>query len=167
MGISVEQNGKTIYTVKKGQPTQIILGNDLQNDVYVCTGIIHSHPNYAINQIQATHITRNTFGAPFICQNQNVWYRNIYIPSSAGMIPITVALIKLQNENTLDMNFIMNSTDKINKGNLKDAKEWQMIVLPISPSNAKIMIEACPEEYFEMSENDLGSLTILRLQVRE
>jgi len=164
---SVEQNGKTIYTVKKGQPAQISLSNELLDGVYVCIGIFHSHPDYATNQIKADHINRNSFGAPFICQNQNVWYRNIRVPSSAGMIPTTVALIKLQNEKTLDVNFIMNSTDKINMGNLKDAKEWQMMVLPVSSGIAEVMISASTEEYFELSENDLGSLTLLRLQVRE
>jgi len=112
---TVEHDGKTIYTVKKGQPAQIDLSNNLLDDVYVCTGIFHSHPNYATNQISAIHITQNTFGAPFLCQNQNVWYRNIYIPSSAGLVPMTVALVKLQNEKALDVNFIMNSTDKESK----------------------------------------------------
>ena len=101
--------------MEKGQPAPINLSNELLDGVYVCAGLFHSHPNYATNQIKADHIVKNTFGAPFICQNQNVWYRNIYVPSSAGMIPTTVALIKLQNENTLDLSFIMNSTDKNSK----------------------------------------------------
>ena len=52
-------------------------------------------------------------------------------------------------------------------GNLKDAKEWQMMILPVSPAIANIMIDALPEEYFQIDQNDLGSLTLLRLQVRE
>ena len=111
----VEQNGKLIYTVKKGQPAQINLCDNLLNDVYVCTGIFHSHPNYATNQISAKHIAEKRSGAPFICHNQDVCYRNILVPSSAGPIPVTVALVKLENENALDVNFIMNSTDKESK----------------------------------------------------
>ena len=52
-------------------------------------------------------------------------------------------------------------------GNLKDAKEWQMMILPVSPVIANIMIDALPEEYFQIDQNDLGNLTLLRLQVRE
>ena len=94
----MEQNGKLIYTVKKGQPAQINLCDNLLNDVYVCTGIFHSHPNYATNQISAQHIAEKRSGAPFICHNQDVCYRNILVPSSAGPIPVTVALVKLEND---------------------------------------------------------------------
>ena len=51
-------------------------------------------------------------------------------------------------------------------GHLKDAKEWQMMVLPVSQEVANIMIDA-PDDYFQLSENDLWSLSLLRLQVRE
>ena len=44
------------------------------------------------------------------------------------MILTTVALAKLQKENTLDVNFIMNSTEKNIVGNPIDAKEWQLMI---------------------------------------
>ena len=102
--------------MKRDKPTQVILSDSLLDGVYVCVGLFHSHPSYARKQISASHLdTSEEFGAPFKCQNQNKWYRSITVPSSAGEIPMIVALVKLQQENTLELKFIMNSTDKKSK----------------------------------------------------
>ena len=102
--------------MKKGQSTQILLSDDLLDGIYVCAGLFHSHPSYANKKISASHIAKSQeLGAPFLCQNQNKWFTNIIIPSSAGEIPMTVVIVKLENEKTLDLEFIMNSTDKKSK----------------------------------------------------
>ena len=37
-------------------------------------------------------------------------------------------------------------------GHLKDAKEWQMMVLTISHDIAKVMIDSTPNDFFQFQE---------------
>ena len=51
-------------------------------------------------------------------------------------------------------------------GHKKDAKEWQMMVLPVHPKNAELLIKY-PNCRHCMSEKDILGLTTLHIQIRE
>ena len=51
-------------------------------------------------------------------------------------------------------------------GHKKDAKEWQMMVLPVHPKNAELL-KKYPNCRHCMSEKDILGLTTLHIQIRE
>ena len=115
MYFSVVDKSKLIYTIKVNKLVELKLSDDLIKDAWILIGLIHSHPTYAPKEIASFHVPGNCKGTPFLCENRDVQYFKASFPTSAGNIPANCALVKVQEENSIQMKFIMNSTDKLSK----------------------------------------------------
>jgi hypothetical protein len=86
-------------------------------DTRVLLAIIHSHPAYTDKTINSNHLKKNrpTNGTPFTCGTQinyDATYRDVEIEAIGT---VKGAIVKLSNENVLNLTFHINSTNTESK----------------------------------------------------
>jgi len=121
-------------TIKSNSLVQIKVSDTLiDQDLDVFVGIYHSHPDFSEHPVQAPDGK-----PPFNIQNiQNVHDVHLHIPDMN--IRMSGCLVNLANRNLIDINFTVESTDRKNMGNKKEAKEWHLILIPLDKSTSSSM----------------------------
>ena len=73
------------------------------------------------------------------------------------------AFVLLQNENEINLDFNVNSTDKSNCGGKKDGKEWFQILVPLTSRRVEDLVNKSAVLTLE----DLVHHSLVRVQIRE
>jgi len=95
--------------------------------------------------------------------NDNIHYRDLSIPFMK--MNLKGALVNLKKAKSLFVKFLLNSTDLNNHGHLKDAKEWHLLVIPISKVRAQNIIQNSSQTT-ELSQEECIPISFLRIQVK-
>merc|ERR1712004_925516 len=157
---------KPFTEIKVNKTVQLKLTSEPMVHQWVFVGLFHSHPDYAefpIVNHQAAAADPN-LKTPF----------NVHTPKSNCLmysevrigdhnIPIHGAFVLLQNENEINLDFNVNSTDKLNHGGKKEGKEWFQDFIPLSSER----VEELFNESSVLTVEDLLHHSIIRVQVRE
>ena len=103
--LSDESIEKAPYTIKLGKLCQLEVSREVLEDMDVFIGIYHSHPDYVKNPITAND------KPPFtIKNNSNAIDVNLTIPEMN--LNMKGFLVNLKKENSVYINFSIESTDK-------------------------------------------------------
>jgi len=152
---------KPFIEIKVNKTVQLQLTSEPMDFCWVFFGLFHSHPDYAKLPI-INHQT--DVKTPF----------NVRMPKSLSLIysevkiqdhdiPIHGAFVLLQNENEINLDFNVNSTDKSNCGGKKDGKEWFQIVVPLTSQR----VEELVNQSSVLTLEDLIHHSKIRVQIRE
>merc|ERR550532_2282824 len=159
-----EHNGIKPFTeIKVNKTVQLKLTPEPMAHQWVFVGLFHSHPDYA--QYPIVNHQKDVTLTPF----------NIHMPKSNGQVMLSEvriadhniqmhgAFVLLQNEDEINMDFNVNSTDKLNHGGRKEGKEWFQILIPLTSERVEELIN----ESLVLTIEDLLHHSIIRVQVRE
>ena len=154
---------KPFTEIKVNKTVQLKLTPEPMAHQWVFVGLFHSHPDYA--QYPIVNHQKDVTLTPF----------NIHMPKSNGQVMLSEvriadhniqmhgAFVLLQNENEINMDFNVNSTDKLNHGGRKEGKEWFQILIPLTSERVEELIN----ESLVLTIEDLLHHSIIRVQVRE
>jgi len=168
MGIKDQTDNKGLYTIKINQLTSLSVSPRCLKEQNMVIAIYHSHPDFVSNTISG--ISNEVVGdhpspneTPFvIANNEKVWYGDLNIPHMN--IKLKAAMVTLTKAKSLFIKFLLMSTDKKNQGQLKDAKEWHLLVIPVSKTRAETIKTS--NEATSLSEKECIPVSILRIQVK-
>jgi len=166
--IKDQTDNKGLYTIKINQLTSLSVSPRCLEEQNMVIAIYHSHPDFVSNTISG--ISNEVVGdhpspneTPFvIANNEKVWYRDLNIPHMN--IKLKAAMVTLTKAKSLYIKFLLMSTDKKNQGQLKDAKEWHLLVIPVSKTRAETIKTS--NEATSLSERECIPVSILRIQVK-
>jgi hypothetical protein len=75
------------------------------------------------------------------------------------------AVVNLKKAKSIFVKFLLNSTDPNNHGHLKDAKEWHLLVIPISKIRAQNIIQNSSQPTV-LSQEECIPFSVVRIQVK-
>jgi len=160
-----EHNGAKPYVeIKVAKTVQLQMTSEPVEYMWVFVGLYHSHPNYAKFPIckQSQDETLNT---PFeIRELKSDLSIPLQVQVEGNNVKINGSLILLTQENCINLDYIVNSTDANNFGQKKEGKEWQQLVVPLTFKRA---MEIINDEKHELSSEDMLYHSIRRVQVRQ
>jgi len=156
-----------LYTIKINQLVQLTIlpnFNEVQ-DVFI--GIYHSHPEYVDKIISGVDSKQPSTSndTPFSISDvngNNVIYKNFIIHFMK--IKMKGALVKLpKGINKIPLKFHLTSTNPNNYGDVKEGKEWHLLVIPISKNRAEEISNSIQE--IEITRQETIPSSRLRIQV--
>merc|ERR1711979_39348 len=156
-----------LYTIKINQLVQLTIlpnFNEVQN---VLIGIYHSHPEYVDKIISGVDSKQppTSNDTPFSISDvngNNVIYKNFIIHFMK--IKMKGALVKLPTGiNKIPLKFHLTSTNPNNYGDVKEGKEWHLLVIPISKNRAEEISNSIQE--IEITREETIPSSKLRIQV--
>merc|ERR1712156_1407250 len=156
-----------LHTIKINQLVQLTIlpnFNDVQN---VFIGIYHSHPEYVDKIISGVDLIQppTAHDTPFSVFNVNanyITYKNFIIKFMK--IKMKGALVKLpKGINKIPLKFHLTSTNPNNYGDVKEGKEWHLLVIPISKNRAEEISKSIQE--IEITREETIPSSRLRIQV--
>ena len=113
--------------IKVRKTVQINLSPEPLVHQWIFVGLFHSHPDYAKCPILNPELVTKT---PFTIHHPTAQNRVVTIAQHD--IPIYGVLVLLQNENSINLDFNLISTDKANFGQKKEGKEWHQLIIPLT-----------------------------------
>merc|ERR1712156_1163034 len=156
-----------LYTIKINQLVQLTIlpnFNEVQN---VFIGIYHSHPEYVdkiisgVDPKQPPTANDTPFSISYVNGNK-VMYKNFIIKSMK--IKMKGALVKLpKGINKIPLKFHLTSTNPNNYGDVKEGKEWHLLVTQISKNRAEEISKSIQE--IEITREETIPSSRLRIQV--
>jgi len=152
---------KPFTEIKVNKTVQLQLKSEPLDHQWVFIGIFHSHPDYAKFPIINPQDDVKT---PFnirMPKSRSLIYSEVKIQEHE--IPMHGAFVLLQNENEINLDFNVNSTDKSNCGGKKDGKEWFQILVPLTSERVEDLVNKSAVLTLE----DLVHHSIVRVQIRE
>merc|ERR1712223_1957672 len=164
-----QEGNNALHTIKINQLVKLQLSPSSLEDQNLLIGIYHSHPEFV--QYAISGVSKDLMkeipppnDTPFsIGYNDDVHYRDLAIPFMK--MNLKGALVNLKKAQNLFMKFLLNSTDQNNYGNLKDAKEWHLMILPCSKTKAQIIIQNSSQPT-ELTQEECIPVSFLRIQVK-
>lgn len=166
--IKDETGNKGLHTIKINHFTNLTVSPSFLEEQNIVVGIYHSHPDFVTSTISgiSNEVVKDQpppNETPFaIGYNDNVCYKDLDIPLMK--IKLKVALVTLTKAKSLYLKFLLNSTDQKNQGHLKDAKEWHLLVIPISKSRAETIKNS--SKTASLTPNECIPVSFLRIQVK-
>jgi len=166
--IKDETGNKGLHTIKINHFTNLTVSPRFLEEQNIVVGIYHSHPDFVTSTISgiSNEVVKDQpppNETPFaIGYNDNVCYKDLDIPLMK--IKLKVALVTLTKAKSLYLKFLLNSTDQKNQGHLKDAKEWHLLVIPISKSRAETIKNS--SKTASLTPNECIPVSFLRIQVK-
>merc|ERR1711874_426799 len=125
----------------------------------------HSHPDYVDRTISGVDPSQpqSINDTPFQIMNiKDVHYKDLMIPFMK--IVMKGALVTLERGTTqIPFKFLLTSTDPSNHGDVKNGKEWHLLVIPISKSRAENIQRST--QTTKLSQADCIPASKLRIQV--
>jgi len=164
-----QESNNALHTIKINQLVKLQVSPSMLEDQNVLISIYHSHPDFVQHTISGVSkdIVKDTpppNNTPFsIGYNDNIHYRDLSIPFMK--MNLKGALVNLKKAKSLFVKFLLNSTDLNNHGHLKDAKEWHLLIMPISEIKAQDIIQNSSQPT-ELSQEECIPLSFLRIQVK-
>merc|ERR1712223_1671715 len=125
-----------LNTIKINQLVQLTILPNFNQEQHVCIGIYHSHPEYVDKVVSGVDSkqppTANDTPFSIFDVNANyITYKNFIIKFMK--IKMKGALVKLpKGINKIPLKFHLTSTNPNNYGDVKEGKEWHLLVIPIS-----------------------------------
>merc|ERR1712156_748160 len=164
-----QEGNNALHTIKIDQLVKLQLSTSVLEDQDLLVAIYHSHPEFVDKTISgvSNDLIRETpppNNTPFsIGHNDNVHYRDLNIPWMK--MNLKGALVNLRKAKNLFLKFLLNSTDQNNYGQLKDAKEWHLMILPCSKTKAQSIIQNSSQPT-ELTQEECIPVSHLRIQVK-
>merc|ERR1711860_430535 len=155
---------KPFTEIKVNKTVQLKLTSEPMAHQWVFVGLFHSHPDYAEFPIVNHQAADANLKTPFnVHMPKSDWLVYSEVRIGDHNIPIHGAFVLLQNENEINMDFNVNSTDKLNHGGKKEGKEWFQVFIPLTSER----VEELLMETAILTVDDLLHHSIIRVQVRE
>merc|ERR1712223_197287 len=156
-----------LHTIKINQLVQLTILPNFNKEQHVFIGIYHSHPEYVDKIISGVDSKQppTSNDTPFSISDVNgnkVIYKNFIIKFMK--IKMKGAMVKLpKGINKIPMKFHLTSTNPNNYGDVKEGKEWHLLVIPISKNRAKEISSSIQE--IEITREETIPSSRLRIQV--
>jgi len=156
-----------LNTIKINQLVQLTILPNFNKEQHVCIGIYHSHPEYVDKIISGVDLKQpptanDTPFSVFDVNGKNVTYKNFIIKFMK--IKMKGALVKLpKGINKIPLKFHLTSTNPNNYGDVKEGKEWHLLVIPISKNRAEEISNSIQE--IEITREETIPSSKLRIQV--
>jgi len=135
----VKDKETALHTIKINQLVQVTILPNCVEEQNVLVGIYHSHPEYVAKTISGVDSSQPTIanGTPFSVFNINeVVYKDVQIPFMKMLLK--GALIKVEKGmNKIPLKFHLTSSNSNNHGDVKLAKEWHLLIVPVSKKRAE------------------------------
>jgi len=160
--------GKTpFYEIKGKKVVQLKVSAEPLDHQWIFTGLFHSHPEYCHLPIWAPAKDDSPYSpnTPFnvhAIDPKKVVHLETQIQDMNLNLKIKGVLILLTLDNIINLEYLVNSTDKNNFGQKKNAKEWQQLVVPLEPKRVEEMLNGS-----DLNLKDLTLSSRIRVQVRE
>ena len=183
--------GKTpFYEIKGKKVVQLKVSAEPLDHQWIFTGLFHSHPEYCHLPIWAPAKDDSPYSpnTPFnvhAIDPKKVVHLETQIQDMNLNLKIKGVLILLTLDNIINLEYLVNSTDKNSKfffrypnkfyldkilillfstdfGQKKNAKEWQQLVVPLEPKRVEEMLNGS-----DLNLKDLTLSSRIRVQVRE
>jgi len=157
-----------LHTIKMNQLVQLTILPNFEEEQNVFMGIYHSHPKFVENTIAGvdsnqTPIQNDTPFSVFNISDNGVVYKDFMIPFMK--ITMKGALVKVPiGINKISLKFHLTSSNPKNHGDVKEGKEWHLLVIPISKIRGQ-EIRSSSKTSMEISEDETIPSTKLRIQV--
>jgi len=157
----------SLNTIKINQLVQLTILPNFNEEQLVFIGIYHSHPEYVDKIISGVDskqppTSNDTPFSVFDVNGTNVIYKNFIIKFMK--IKMKGALVKLPKGITkIPLKFHLTSTNPNNYGDVKEGKEWHLLVIPISKNRAEEISNSIEE--IEISREETIPSSRLRIQV--
>merc|ERR1712223_1223332 len=164
-----QEGNNALHTIKINQLVKLQLSPSILEDQNLLIGIYHSHPEFV--QYTISGVSKDLVkeipppnDTPFsVGYNDDVHYRDLTIPFMK--MNLNGAVVNLKKAKSLFIKFLLNSTDPNNHGHLKDAKEWHLLVIPISKMRARNIIQNSFQPTV-LSQEECIPLSFVRIQVK-
>merc|ERR1711899_531509 len=156
-----------LHTIKINQLVQLTILPNLSEVQNVFIGIYHSHPEYVDKVISGVDPKQPSTAndTPFSISDVNgnkVMYKNFIIDFMK--IKMKGALVRLpRGINKIPLKFHLTSTNPNNYGDVKEGKEWHLLVIPISKNRAEEISNSIQE--IEITSEETIPSSRLRIQV--
>merc|ERR1712223_253883 len=156
-----------LHTIKINQFVQLTILPNFSNEQHVCIGIYHSHPEYVDKVISGVDLKQpptanNTPFSVFDINGNNIIYKDFIIKFMK--IKMKGALVKLpKGIHKIPLKFHLTSTNPTNYGDVKEGKEWHLLVIPISKNRAEEISNSIQE--IEITREETIPSSRLRIQV--
>merc|ERR1712179_761434 len=156
-----------LHTIKINQLVQLTILPKVNVEQIVFIGIYHSHPEYVNKIISGVDSKQppTSNDTPFSISDvngNNVIYKNFIIHFMK--IKMKGALVKLpKGINKIPLKFHLTSTNPNNYGDVKEGKEWHLLVIPISKNRAEEISNSIQE--IEITREETIPSSRLRIQV--
>jgi len=153
------------YTIKIDQLVKLRLSSNLIENQDILVAVYHSHPSFVqetVSGVTAKHIkeTAPPNDTPFSIQHDSVIYKDVNFPFLDTKMK--AALLTLKSEQHLFIKFLLMST--ANQARLKDAKEWHLLIIPLSKTRAEEIRSGLQLPALEVQ--DCVQRSILRIQIK-
>jgi len=119
----IEDKSADVFFIARDKTVQLQIRKTLENQS-VFIGIHHSHPRFLEKTIE---LVENQ-GPPFNLDRG--WIKTVFIPEMN--LTMKGYYVHLTNVTLVDMIIKILSSDKRNFGSEKDAREWHLVVIPLS-----------------------------------
>merc|ERR1712223_1786480 len=156
-----------LNTIKINQLVQLTILPTFNEEQHVFIGIYHSHPEYVdkiisgVDSKQPPTSNDTPFSIPDVNGNK-VIYKNFIIKFMK--IKMKGALVKLpKGINKIPLKFHLTSTNPNNFGDVKEGKEWHLLVIPISKNRAEEISNSIQE--IEITREETIPSSRLRIRV--
>merc|ERR1712156_865640 len=157
----------SLHTIKINQLVQLPILPNFNEEQHVFIGIYHSHPEYVdkiisgVDSKQPPTSNDTPFSIPDVNGNNGI-YKNFIIKFMK--IKMKGALVKLpRGINKIPLKFHLTSTNPNNYGDVKEGKEWHLLVIPISKNRAEEIFKSIQE--IEITREETIPSSRLRIQV--
>merc|ERR1712223_886610 len=156
-----------LNTIKINQLVQLTILPNFNEEQHVFIGIYHSHPEYVdkiisgVDSKQPPTSNDTPFSIPDVNGNK-VIFKNFIIKFMK--IKMKGALVKLpKGINKIPLKFHLTSTNPNNFGDVKEGKEWHLLVIPISKNRAEEISNSIQE--IEITREETIPSSRLRIRV--
>lgn len=161
----VKDEETALHTIKINQLVQVTILPNCTEYQNVLIGIYHSHPEYVAKTISGADSTQSLPNdTPFtiFVDNLDVVYKDFMIPFMK--MTLKGALVNLKNGiSKIPLKFHLTSSNSNNHGDVKEGKEWHLLVMPISKNRAENIRSSSQPTEFGIDE--CIPLSKLRIQV--
>jgi len=154
---------KPFYEIKGKKVVQLQVSSEPLTYQWIFTGLFHSHPEYCHLPIWAATKDNSPYhpNTPFNVHATDP-KKVVHLETEVQNLKIKGVLINLTQENIINLEYLVNSTDKNNHGQKKNAKEWQQLIVPLTPKRVEQMLNGS-----DLNLMDLTLASRVRVQVRE
>eukprot|EP00093_Oithona_nana_P009197 09197.XXX_432462_431231_1 [CDS] Oithona nana genome sequencing. len=158
---------RPFYEIKGKKVVQLKVSPEPLDQQWIFTGLFHSHPEYCHLPIWAPSKDDSLYSpnTPFNVHGidpEKVVHLETQVQDMNFNLKIKGVLILLTHDNIINLEYLVNSTDKNNFGQKKNAKEWQQLVVPLEPKRVQEMLNGS-----DLNLKDLTLSSRIRVQVRE
>merc|ERR1712223_1726841 len=157
----------SLHTIKINQLVQLTILPNFNKEQHVFIGIYHSHPEYVDKIISGVDSKQppTSNDTPFSISDVNgnkAMYNDFIIKFMK--IKMKGAFVKLpRGINKIPLKFHLTSTNPNNYGDVKEGKEWHLLVIPISKNRAEEISNSIQE--IEITREETIPSSRLRIQV--